>query len=228
MRRRGSGRHANRRLVGRQRTPKHHDNADKTKEGARRESPIQFSLSMLSTLVVALFILTFNVQAFEIPTGSMEPTLLVGDHVLVDRADVEQRQRLVPFLPHHRIRHGDILVFLSPAQPELHLVKRVIGVPGDHIRLENGTLVRNGRTIPEPYVIRNGTYSPYRDNFPTLLPSEEDGLTRSGKRNSDLISMVTRSSFLRVTTSQWATIVITATTADIGVSSPRQTSLAVP
>jgi len=87
MRRRGSGRHANRRLVGRQRTPKHHDNADKTKEGARRESPIQFSLSMLSTLVVALFILTFNVQAFEIPTGSMEPTLLVGDHVLVDRAD---------------------------------------------------------------------------------------------------------------------------------------------
>jgi len=177
MRRRGSGRHANRRLVGRQRTPKHHDNADKTKEGARRESPIQFSVSMLSTLVVALFILTFNVQAFEIPTGSMEPTLLVGDHVLVDRADVEQRQRLVPFLPHHRIRHGDILVFLSPAQPELHLVKRVIGVPGDHIRLENGTLVRNGRTIPEPYVIRNGTYSPYRDNFPTLLPSEEDGLT---------------------------------------------------
>src|SRR5690348_11525760 len=59
------------------------------KATAKRESPVQFSVSMICTLVVALFILTFNVQAFEIPTGSMEPTLLVGDHLLVNRSDIE-------------------------------------------------------------------------------------------------------------------------------------------
>jgi signal peptidase I len=159
-----SDRHAKRKLYKRQ-TPK------------QRESPVQFSLSMISTLVVALFILTFNVQAFEIPSGSMEPTLLVGDHLLVNRADIEQGRQSSWLLPHHVIKHGDILVFLSPAQPELHLVKRLIGVPGDHLRLTKGILIRNGQVAAEPYVIRNGTYSPYRDNFPAVLPSENDGLT---------------------------------------------------
>ena len=147
------------------------------KSAVKRESPVQFSISMICTLVAALFILTFNVQAFEIPTGSMEPTLLVGDHLLVDRSDIEAQAHSSRLLPHHIIKQGDILVFLSPAQPELHLVKRVIGVPGDHLRLEDGVLIRNGQRVKEPYVVRNGTYIPYRDNFPAALPSEADGLT---------------------------------------------------
>jgi signal peptidase I len=85
-----------------------------------RLSPVQFSVSMICTLVTALFILIFNVQAFEIPTGSMEPTLLVGDHLLVDRSDAEPQAQPSRLLPHHIIEQGDILVFLSPAQPELH------------------------------------------------------------------------------------------------------------
>ena len=147
------------------------------KTAVKRESPVQFSVSMICTLVVALFILTFNMQAFEIPSGSMEPTLLVGDHLLADRSDVEPEAQPSRLLPHHLIEQGDILVFLSPVQPELRLVKRVIGVPGDHLRLENGVLIRNGKRIEEPYVVRNGTYNPYRDNFPAELPSEADGLT---------------------------------------------------
>jgi signal peptidase I len=143
----------------------------------KRESPIQFSVSMICTLVVALFILTFNVQAFEIPTSSMEQTLFVGDHVLVDRADVGPQTDWMPLLPHHTIKSGDILVFLSPAEPGRHLVKRVIGVPGDHLRLNAGVLIRNGNVVTEPYVVRNGSYVPYRDNFPDVAPAEADGLT---------------------------------------------------
>src|SRR3954453_23740317 len=114
---------------------KYHCEVSMLEQGkTKHETPVQFSVSMICTLVVALFILTFNVQAFEIPTGSMERTLLVGDHLLVDRADVEPEASGFHILPHHTIQRGDILVFLSPAQPDLHLVKRVIGIPGDLIR----------------------------------------------------------------------------------------------
>jgi signal peptidase I len=132
---------------------------------------------MICTLVAALFILTFNVQAFEIPTGSMEPTLRVGDHFLVDRSDIGQHASSSRLLPHHVIKDGDILVFLSPAQPELHLVKRIVGVPADRLHLSNGVLIRNGQPVKESYVVRNGTYIPYRDNFPAVPPNEDEGLT---------------------------------------------------
>jgi signal peptidase I len=142
-----------------------------------RESPIQFSISMICTLVVALFVLTFNVQAFEIPTGSMQRTLLVGDHVLVNRVDVGPQTGWIHLLPHHTIQRGDVIVFLSPAQPDMHLVKRVIGIPGDRIRLVDGVLTRNGNEVKESYAIRNGSYLSYRDNFPDVPPNEADGLT---------------------------------------------------
>ena len=145
----------------------------------KAESPVQFATSMICTLVIALFILTFNLQAFEIPTGSMERTLLIGDHLLVNRADVAAKRDWLPILPHHTIQRGEILVFLSPAQPELHLVKRVIGISGDHIRLEHGVLIRNGQTVREPYIIRDGDFVPYRDDFPSVLPTESDGLIPS-------------------------------------------------
>jgi hypothetical protein len=81
------------------------------KKAEKQESRVQFSVSMICTLVAALFILTFNVQAFEIPTGSMEPTLLVGDHLLVDRSDIEPQTNSSRLLPHHVVKHGDILNF---------------------------------------------------------------------------------------------------------------------
>jgi signal peptidase I len=86
-------------------------------------------------------------------------------------------------LPHHTIRDGDILVFLSPVRPDTHLVKRVIGVPGDRIRLERGIVFRNGKRVDEPYVIRAGTYIPYRDDFPDVAAGESDGLTPERRMN---------------------------------------------
>jgi len=146
-------------------------------QDTNKETPVQFSISTMITLIAALFILSFNMQAFEIPSGSMEPTLLVGDHVFADRADVGREADRMPLLPHHTVKRGDILVFLSPAKPDMHLVKRVVGIPGDHMRLEHGVLIRNGVPLVEPYVIHDGTYVPYRDEFPAVVPTETDGLT---------------------------------------------------
>ena len=121
-----------------------------------------------SVLVVGLFILTFIIQHFEIPSRSMEHTLLVGDHVFVDRLTPLGKGKSW-LLPYREIHRGDTAVFLAPAQPGTYLVKRIIGVPGDHIRLHNGNVFLNGVRQAEPYVVRNGTYDTYRDEFPSAL-----------------------------------------------------------
>src|SRR5258705_7225864 len=100
--------------------------------------------ALLSTLVIALFIITFAVQAFQIPSASMEQTLLVGDYLFVDKlhfGGVHGSLGLVPVRP---VQRGDIVVFYHPANPALHLVKRVVGVPKDRIRLVNKQLWING------------------------------------------------------------------------------------
>jgi signal peptidase I len=148
--------------------------ADKPdKPGKKRETTSEFIASMAGVLVVGLFIITFCLQAFEIPSSSMENTLLIGDHVFVDRVVVAPPTRWIgPVVPYRSVRDGDIIVFLSPAEPGLYVVKRIIGVPGDRIRLRDGVVYRNGQPLKEPYVVRNGTYDPYRDNFPDVAPSD--------------------------------------------------------
>src|SRR3954449_11348537 len=121
---------------------------------------------MASVLVTGLFIITFIVQAFEIPSSSMENTLLIGDHVFVNREQFAPPTPWAKFvLPYRDVRRGDIVVFLSPAQPGLYVVKRVIGVPGDRIHLRDGVGSPKGKKGGEPYVIRSaGDSNPYRDN----------------------------------------------------------------
>lgn len=126
------------------------------------------------TLVAALFIITFNVQAFEIPSSSMEKTLLIGDHLLVDRVRFAPPSGYLHGLePYRPLEHGDIIVFMSPATAGLHLVKRVIGLPGDRLKLVNGVVWRNGQPLNEPYVMRYPVdcpgvplVDPARDNWP--------------------------------------------------------------
>ncbi|HXZ78666.1 MAG TPA: signal peptidase I [Terriglobales bacterium] len=139
----------------------------------KSETPMEFIASMALVLVVGLFIITFNLQAFEIPSSSMENTLLIGDHVFVDRVTLAPKTNWVgPVIRYREPRHGDIVVFLSPAEPGLYVVKRIIGIPGDHIRLRDGAVFRNGQQLDEPYVIHNGSYNPYRDNFPNVVAPE--------------------------------------------------------
>jgi len=139
-----------------------------------RETTVEFLASLAAVLVTGLFIITFILQAFEIPSSSMENTLLIGDHVFVNREQFAPATHWVgPMLPYRQIRHGDIVVFLSPAEPGLYVVKRIMGTPGDHIHLRDGVVYRNGEKLDEPYVIHQGMgYNPYRDNFPAVPPSD--------------------------------------------------------
>ena len=141
----------------------------------QRETTVEFLASLAAVLVTGLFIITFILQAFEIPSSSMEDTLLIGDHVFVNREQFAPKTSFVgPLLPYRDIKRGDIVVFLSPSEPGLYVVKRIIGIPGDRIHLIDGAVYRNGEKLTEPYVMHKGPvfYDPYRDNFPAVPPSE--------------------------------------------------------
>ena len=156
-----------------------------------RETTVEFLASLAELLVIVLFIMTFVLQNFEIPSSSMEDTLLIGDHVFVNREQFAPPTRwLGPLLPYRDVRRNDIAVFLSPEQPGLFLVKRIMGVPGDHIRLRDGVVYRNGEKLVEPYVQHKlADYNPYRDNFPAVPPSEMYG-ARNEKWQQELPSHI--------------------------------------
>jgi signal peptidase I len=143
------------------------------------ETTVEFLASLAELLIIVLFVMTFVFQHFEIPSSSMEDTLLIGDHVVVNREQFAAPAHwLGPLLPYRDLRRGDIVVFLSPEEPGLFVVKRIIGIPGDRIHLRDGTVYRNGEKLVEPYVRHKvENYDPYRDNFPAVPPSEMYGIT---------------------------------------------------
>jgi signal peptidase I len=170
-----------------------------------KETTAEFIASIAIILVTGLFIITFTLQAFTIPSSSMENTLLIGDHVFVDRMLLAPATKWIgKLIPYREPRHGDVFVFISPAQPGLYVVKRVIGLPGDHIHLQDGVVYRNGEKLNEPYVIRCNqneghesmcvSYDPYRDNFPSVPASDRDQVTPEWRaelpsyiKNGDLV-----------------------------------------
>jgi signal peptidase I len=129
------------------------------------------------TILLLLFGTTTLAQAFVIPTGSMQDTLLVGDHLLVDKLAYSPAGSISRhLLPYQDPKHGDIIVFRYPANINETLVKRLIGAPGDHLRITNGAVYRNGTRINEPYVYHKYAYDPSLDNFPNpcCRPVKED------------------------------------------------------
>ena len=147
------------------------------KEEKRRETTVEFLASLAEVLVTGLFIITFIVQAFEIPSSSMEDTLLIGDHVFVNREQFAAPARWIgPLMPYREVKRDEIAVFLSPEQPGLFLVKRIIGVPGDRIHLRDDVVYRNGVKLDEPFVRHKREHNPYTDNFPAVPPSPMFGV----------------------------------------------------
>ncbi|MCL5005390.1 MAG: signal peptidase I [Acidobacteria bacterium] len=141
--------------------------------------------SLVVTVILAIFGTTFVVQAFKIPTGSMENTLLIGDHLLVNKfAFAYPEGPLARFLPYRKIQRDDVVVFKFPGdadnaqEPGEHFVKRVIGVPGDRIRIVNRQVFVNGKAVPEPFV-RNTYPNEVRpgDDFPPVTWGEMQGAT---------------------------------------------------
>jgi signal peptidase I len=120
------------------------------------------------TLLIMLFASTSLGWSYVIPTGSMEDTLLVGDHIFVDKLAYSPASSFARLLlPYQNPKDGDIIAFHYPPDPAQMFVKRVIGQPGDRIRIVNQQLYRNGIAVHEPYVYHKTTFfSAYRDNFP--------------------------------------------------------------
>jgi signal peptidase I len=146
-----------------------------------KETGLQSLASICTTLVVGLFVLTFIAQNFLVPSASMASTILVGDHVVADTSSRAPQTRWASFMPYRPLRRGEPVVFHKPLLQEgdgeyLILVKRVVGLPGDRLRLESGVVYINGVALNEPYAakITSANYDPYRDDFPahsgTLVP----------------------------------------------------------
>lgn len=149
------------------------------------ETPFEALASICSVLVVGLFILTFLGQNFVIPSGSMENTLMVGDHLLVDRITLAPPAKWMPLEHYREPKRGDVLVFIKPVPDPnprtgdleyLYLVKRLIAVPGDHLHLRDGIVYINGVAQPAP---KEGLDTPtststdriYLDEFPAIPPA---------------------------------------------------------
>jgi signal peptidase I len=120
------------------------------------------------TIILLLFGVTTLVQAYVIPTGSMEDTLLIGDHLLVDKLAYAPTGPVSKYLlPYHEIKRGDIIVFRYPVDIRQTFVKRAVGLPGDRIRVVNKELYLNGVKLDESYKFNKTDYlDAYRDNFP--------------------------------------------------------------
>jgi len=136
---------------------------------AKGDQPRGFIAEWTVTIILLLFGTTTLVQAFVIPTGSMEDTLLIGDHLLVDKlAYAPPGHFSKHLLPYENVKRGDIIVFRYPVDIRQTFVKRCMGVPGDHIKLVNKVVYLNGKKLDEPYVYHKTEYvESYRDNFPS-------------------------------------------------------------
>ena len=124
--------------------------------------------------IVLIFATSTIAQPFVIPSASMESTLMTGDHFIVDKlAYAPSNSWSARLLPYEQIQRGDIIVFRYPVDERQNYIKRVIGLPGDRLRLENGAVWRNGVPLDEKYVQHIFPFAPnqYRDNFPAGTPN---------------------------------------------------------
>src|ERR1041385_2692222 len=131
------------------------------------DSTRDFIIEWTINILILLFGTTTLVQAFIVPTPSMESTVMVGDHLLVDKLSYSPGGSFTKhLLPYTEPKRGDIIVFRYPVDINQNYVKRLIGLPGDRIHLENKTVYLNGHALVEPYVQHDSNALQFRDNFP--------------------------------------------------------------
>ena len=120
----------------------------------RKSTVREYFESIVIAVILALFIRTFVVQAFKIPTGSMEENLLIGDHLLVNKFVFGPTETAVErtLLPIGTIKRRDVIVFKYPEEPERDFIKRVIGLPGETIELREKKVYVDGKALDEPYI----------------------------------------------------------------------------
>ena len=155
-------------------------------EPERTETPLESLASICTVLAIGLFVMAFIFQNFEIPSASMEKTLLIGDHVLVNRISLAPPTLWAKFMAYRDVHRGDVIVFFKPNSetPDMYLVKRAIGIPGDRIHLRNGIVYLNGVAQNEPQAGKPAddgdpqhAFNAYRDDFPSISPDSEGNVT---------------------------------------------------
>ena len=196
-------------------------------EVASEETPLESLSSICTVLAVGLFLMAFVFQNYVIPSGSMEKTLLIGDHVFVDRMTLAPPTRWAFFEHYRDVRRGDIIVFMkpNPETPDLVLVKRAIGLPGDRIHLRNGVVYLNGVAQVEPAAGMphqsadpQDAYEPTIDDFPAKVSPPDP--PHSGLKMNPPTSSATISSYPQARSSPWAITAITRSMAASGASFP--------
>ncbi len=141
----------------------------------------EYAEAIIVALVLALIIRTFIVQAFKIPSGSMEPTLEIGDHILVNKFIYGVKVPFTTFtlIPLENPKRGDVIVFIYPLEPDKDFIKRVIAVGGDTVKIVNKKLYINGVEVPDPHAVyKEDAILPAdaqkRDNFgPVTVPQDK-------------------------------------------------------
>ena len=162
-------------------------------EGTRKKGKLRENIeAIVIAIILALFIRTFVVQAFKIPSGSMKPTLQIGDHILVNKFiyGVKLPYVRTTIIPVSSPERGDIIVFVYPEEPEKDFIKRVIGVPGDTVQISNKQVFVNGRPFARDYGIHTDTNVipgrvNHRDNFgPVTVPQDSYFVMGDNRDNS--------------------------------------------
>ena len=152
----------------------------------RKETLLESIAGLCTLLVIILFAYGFIIQNFVIPSGSMEPTLLIGDHLFVDRTTFAPPSHWMPLVRYREPRRGDVVVFIKPVPDEVnghpkyqYLVKRLIGLPGDHLHMIDGIVYIDGAAQSQPYAERTTpeNFAPFADDFPALPPIPIPGET---------------------------------------------------
>jgi signal peptidase I len=170
-------------------SPKGKEKATPDKSTAR-----EYFESICVAVILALFIRTFVFQAFKIPTGSMENNLLIGDHLIVNKMLYAPTSSALEaaIVPVRKVRRGDVVVFKFPQEPERDFIKRVIGLPGERVRIENKTVYIDDEPLDEPYVFflePPGTAEPSlftarRDDMPELTIPEGEYFVMGDNRDN--------------------------------------------
>ena len=164
----------------------------------RKSTVREYFESIVIAVILALFVRTFVLQAFKIPTGSMENNLLIGDHLLVNKFMFAASDSAIEraLLPIGTIRRGDVLVFKYPVEPDRDFIKRVIGLPGETLELKEKKIYINGTPLNEPYVhfleephhsaeLSEVTSSDVRENYgPVTVPPNQYFMMGDNRDNS--------------------------------------------
>jgi len=137
-----------------------------TRKAGKKGIVREYAEAFIIAFIIALLIRTFLVQAFKIPSSSMEPTLLVGDHILVSKFIYGIRIPYIgkKFLTFHKPKRGDIIVFIYPEDKKKDFIKRVIATEGEEVQVKKGEIFINGAPIEDPWGV-------YRERSGPLIPS---------------------------------------------------------